>query len=269
MKVSKRPCGIPVPERYSSSGGEVSRGNVSASTRGNISGGSAASGNSDDGATASVPSDRTMQSSGRTRSRRQNDEPAERVSWTSIGYSSNDAVNSFLRDVDQIWKSTCELPNLKKIPDYRLSQTWVEASDGRAYKCVSMIDSRGNRLSTTDIQNDILARISAAKMIRTNSKMAYVGLPGASLGVTSLGSIEAMSRFSKQVKLGKNVLSQCDADAQSFIDACQLELDSVQDLIRRAVDVDGFRSTAYVMIIPQEDGDILPEVMQQLRYFNF
>ena len=210
-----------------------------------------------------------MQSSGRTRSRRQNDEPAERVSWTSIGYSSNDAVNSFLRDVDQIWKSTCELPNLKKIPDYRLSQTWVEASDGRAYKCVSMIDPRGNRLSTTDIQNDILARISAAKMIRTNSKMAYVGLPGASLGVTSLGSIEAMSRFSKQVKLGKNVLSQCDADAQSFIEACQLELDSVQDLIRRAVDVDGFRSTAYVMIIPQEDGDILPEVMQQLRYFNF
>ena len=102
-----------------------------------------------------------MQSSGRTRSRRQNDEPAERVSWTSIGYSSNDAVNSFLRDVDQIWKSTCELPNLKKIPDYRLSQTWVEASDGRAYKCVSMIDSRGNRLSTTDMQNDILARISA------------------------------------------------------------------------------------------------------------
>ena len=279
MKVSKRPCGIPVPERYSSSGGEVSRGNVSASARGpvsasargNVSGDDAAAGNSGDGASpsASLPSDRTMQSSGRTRSRRQNDEPAERVSWTSIGYSSNDAVNSFLRDVDQIWKSTCELPNLKKIPDYRLSQTWVEASDGRAYKCVSMIDSRGNRLSTTDIQNDILARISAAKMIRTNSKMAYVGLPGASLGVTSLGSIEAMSRFSKQVKLGKNVLSQCDADAQSFIEACQLELDSVQDLIRRAVDVDGFRSTAYVMIIPQEDGDILPEVMQQLRYFNF
>ena len=106
-------------------------------------------------------------------------------------------------------------------------------------------------------------------MIRTNSKMAYVGLPGASLGVTSLGSIEAMSRFSKQVKRGKNVLSQCDAEAQSFSEACQLELDAVQDLIRRAVDVDGFRSTAYVMISPEEDGDILPEVMQQLRYFNF
>ena len=46
-------------------------------------------------------------------------------------------------------------------------------------------------------------------------------------------------------------------------------LNEFTGLIRRAVDVDGFRSTAYVMIIPQEDGDILPEVMQQLRYFNF
>ena len=106
MKVSKRPCGIPVPERYSSSGGEVSRGNVSASARGNVSGGSAAYGNSDDGASASGSSGRTMQASGRSRSRRQNDEPAERVSWTFIGYSSSEAVNAFLRDVDQIWKST-------------------------------------------------------------------------------------------------------------------------------------------------------------------
>ena len=78
-----------------------------------------------------------------------------------------------------------------------------------------------------------------------------------------------MSRFSKQVKLGKTVLSQCDSDAQTFSDACQQELDAIQGLIRRAVDVDGFKSTATVMIIPQEDGDILPEVMQRLAYFNF
>ena len=114
-----------------------------------------------------------------------------------------------------------------------------------------------------------MSRISAAKMIRTNSKMAYVGLPGATLGIASLGSIDAMSRFGKQVKLGKTVLSQCEDDAQAFIDACQMELDTVQDYIRKAVDVDGFKSTARVMIIPREDGDILPEVMQRLQYFNF
>ncbi|MGM9739070.1 MAG: hypothetical protein ACI3ZP_00545 [Candidatus Cryptobacteroides sp.] len=114
-----------------------------------------------------------------------------------------------------------------------------------------------------------MSRISAAKMIRTNSKMAYVGLPGATLGVASLGSIDAMSRFGKQVKLGKAVLSQCEADAQAFIDACQVELDTVQDYIRKAVDVDGFKSTDYIMIILREDGDILPEVMQRLQYFNF
>lgn len=249
MTVSKTKCGISIPERYSS-GQEEASGRASASRP-------VASG---------VPST----SGSRNRGRRQKDEEvAERVSWTSIGLSSNDAVNSFLRDVDNVWKSTCELPKLKTVPDYRLSQTWVEASDGTAYKCVSMIDARGNRLSTTDIQNDLMSRISAAKMIRTNSKMAYVGLPGATLGIASLGSIDAMSRFGKQVKLGKTVLSQCEDDAQAFIDACQMELDTVQDYIRKAVDVDGFKSTARVMIIPREDGDILPEVMQRLQYFNF
>ena len=300
MKVSKRPCGLPVPERYS-----PAQGAKGAGASGGVAGDLAADGSGAAGSgTGSVAGDKAGSMAGngsgsysasaagdgsggknsskagfndgiyggqsRPRGRKQKEEEvAERVTWTSIGYSSSEAVNSFLRDVDQIWKATCELPKLKNVPDYRLSQTWVEASDGQAYKYVTLVDAQGNRLSTTDIQNDILARISAAKIIRTNTKMAYVGLPSASLGVASLDSFDSISRFSKQVKLGKTVLSQCDSDAQTFSDACQQELDAIQGLIRRAVDVDGFKSTATVMIIPQEDGDILPEVMQRLAYFNF
>lgn len=299
MKVSKRPCGLPVPERYSPAQGKSGVGDRSVAGdlaadgsgaagsgtgsvagdkagsmvgngSGSYSGSAAGDGSGGKNSSKAGFNDGIYGGQSRPRGRKQKEEEvAERVTWTSIGYSSSEAVNSFLRDVDQIWKATCGLPKLKNVPDYRLSQTWVEASDGRAYKCVTLVDAQGNRLSTTDIQNDLLARISAAKMIRTNAKMAYVGLPSASLGVASLDSFDSMSRFSKQVKLGKTVLSQCDSDAQTFSDACQQELDAIQGLIRRAVDVDGFKSTATVMIIPQEDGDILPEVMQRLAYFNF
>ena len=293
MKVSKRPCGLPVPERYSPAQGKSVAGDLAAdgsgvagngtgsvagdkagsmagNGSGNYSGSAAGDGTGGKNSSKAGFNDGIYGGQSRPRGRKQKEEEvAERVTWTSIGYSSSEAVNSFLRDVDQIWKATCELPKLKNVPDYRLSQTWVEASDGQAYKCVTLVDAQGNRLSTTDIQNDILARISAAKIIRTNTKIAYVGLPSASLGVASLDSFDSMSRFSKQVKLGKTVLSQCDSDAQTFSDACQQELDAIQGLIRRAVDVDGFKSTATVMIIPQEDGDILPEVMQRLAYFNF
>ena len=269
MKVSKRPCGLPVPERYSPAQGKSGAG-ASGGVTGSGTGSVAGDGSGGKNSSKVGFNDGIYGGQSRPRGRKQKEEEvAERVTWTSIGYSSSEAVNSFLRDVDQIWKATCGLPKLKNVPDYRLSQTWVEASDGQAYKCVTLVDAQGNRLSTTDIQNDILARISAAKIIRTNTKMAYVGLPSASLGVASLDSFDSMSRFSKQVKLGKTVLSQCDSDAQTFSDACQQELDAIQGLIRRAVDVDGFKSTATVMIIPQEDGDILPEVMQRLAYFNF
>ncbi len=191
------------------------------------------------------------------------------VVWDFNGKRSrNEAIDPFLADVTAVWNETQDLKD-HMAADYNVKETWVEASDGAVYKIISFVDRAGNRLSTTDIQKAIISVIEGATAVQNKAKLAMVGLPSATIGIMNLGSMDDMSFFGKYVKMGKPALNQCIQEAKSIVELKNMELETVQSYIKRAVNVGQYKSTARVMILPQEPGDTVPAVKQRLEYFSF
>lgn len=194
---------------------------------------------------------------------------AEPVVWDFNGARSrNDAIDPFLADVTAVWNETQDLKDHMGA-DYNVKETWVEASDGAVYKIVSFVDRTGNRLSTTDIQKAIISVIEGATALQNKAKLAMVGLPAASLGLMNLKTMDEMSFFGKYVKMGKPALNQCIQEAKSMVELKNMELETVQSYIKKAVNVGQYKSTARVMILNPEPGDAVPAVKQRLEYFSF
>lgn len=78
------------------------------------------------------------------------------------------------------------------------SQTWVKSKDGTVYKCLSFIGSNGNRLSISSMIQTLQDRIAQGKDIQLSISLAKMGVASASLGVTSVTSIEDMVYFGKK-----------------------------------------------------------------------
>ena len=193
---------------------------------------------------------------------------AEPVIWDLDRKSRNEAIDMFLNDVTTIWSQTQEIKGYMAA-DYSVNETWVEAQDGRQYKIVTFVDKSGNRLSTTDIQKVITTFMEGCKAIQNNAKIALIGLPGATIGLANLTTLEDMSYFGKYVKNGKAALDQCSKEAKTMSDIKQMELDNIQSYMKKAVNVGQYKSTARVMILPKEAGDVPPQAMQRLEYFTF
>lgn len=193
---------------------------------------------------------------------------AEPVVWDLERKSRNEAIDMFLNDVTTIWSQTQEIKGYMAA-DYSVNETWVEAQDGAQYKIVTFVDKSGNRLSTTDIQKVIITFIEGCKAIQNNAKIALIGLPGATIGLANLTTLEDMSYFGKYVKNGKAALDQCSREAKTMSDIKQMELDNIQSYMKKAVNVGQYKSTAHVMILPKEAGDVPPQAMQRLEYFTF
>jgi hypothetical protein len=193
---------------------------------------------------------------------------AEPVVWDLERKSRNEAIDMFLNDVTTIWSQTQEIKGYMAA-DYSVNETWVEAQDGRQYKIVTFVDKSGNRLSTTDIQKVITTFMEGCKAIQNNAKIALIGLPGATIGLANLTTLEDMSYFGKYVKTGKAALDQCSREAKTMSDIKQMELDNIQSYMKKAVNVGQYKSTARVMILPKEAGDVPPQAMQRLEYFTF
>ena len=202
------------------------------------------------------------------KSKKSNKKEAEPVVWDLNKKSRNDAIDSYLNDVTDVWNETEKLKsNLKA--DYDVRQTWVEASDGTPYKIVTFVDKAGNRLSTTDIQKSIISVIEGSSSVQNKAKLAGIGLPSASLGLMNLSSMDDISYFGKYVKSGKTALNQCVQELKTISELKNMELETVQSYIKKAVNVGQYQSTARVMILPKEEEDVVPAMMQRLEYFSF
>ena len=144
----------------------------------------------------------------------------------------------------------------------------MEASDGSVYKCVSFVDSRNNRLSTTDLQKSAIEVSQSAKDLQITAGIAKIDVASATLGIVNL-PLEKMGTYRKLVKLATDALNQCSDDLKQIQEAKDMELETIQDYIKRAIDVGDKKSTAHVMILRLQPGEKAPKAMQRLEYFNF
>lgn len=193
---------------------------------------------------------------------------ADPIVWDLDRKSFNPAVDDFLKDVTNVWKDTERLRNNLAL-DYSINQTWVKAANGAVFKIVTFPDKNGNRVSTTDIQKAINSSIEGGAAIQNNAKLALVGLPGATVGLMNLTKVDDMTYFGKYVKSAKAALDQCSKEAKSIVEMKNDELELIQSYIKKSVNVGPYKSTARVIILQQEAGDVVPATMQSLESFNF
>lgn len=193
---------------------------------------------------------------------------AEPIVWDLDRKSFNPAVDDFLKDVTNVWKDTERLRNTLAL-DYSINQTWVKAANGAIFKIITFPDKNGNRVSTTDIQKAIVSVVEGGTAIQNNAKLALVGLPGATVGLMNIPKVDDMTYFGKYVKGAKAALDQCSKEAKSIVEMKNDELDLIQSYIKKSVNVGPYKSTARVIILQQEAGDVVPATMQSLESFNF
>ena len=167
LKLSKSPCHLPIPDSYTPSGSaNVSSGSAKASSgsandslgSAKVPAGYAAAARGDAAVRgASAARSETAARGGKKSKKEAKVEP--RVEWEVKYYSSGvSAIDSYLSDVNKAWKATKEYQNgAYSMPSS--SETFVQASDGKVYKCFSFVDSRGARLSISDMISKLEARI--------------------------------------------------------------------------------------------------------------
>ena len=254
MTLSKTPCNVPIPEADS-----APLEKPVASTRA-----SQPSTTTSYEVTPSLGAEKPAKKAKEKKAKKE----AEPFVWDLDRKSRNPAVDDYLADVSSVVLQTDELKKQMKL-DYTVNETWVQAQDGSVFKIVTFLDKSGNRLSTTDIQKSITSVIERGTAIQNNAKLALVGLPGALMGITSLANFEEMAYFSKYVKNGKGVMDQCTKDLKTMVEIKNDELEYVQSFIKKAVNIGPYKSTARVMILSKEPGDVVPANMQRLEYFSF
>ncbi|MBR5703769.1 MAG: NPCBM/NEW2 domain-containing protein [Bacteroidales bacterium] len=209
--------------------------------------------------------------SGKGKGKGKSKKEAAPVNWDFDGSRSrNDAIDTYLSDITAVWNEVKEL-EAGIGAGYQVKQDFVRTMAGDVYKCVSFVDKGGNRLSTTDIQKKIIEDIGAAKQIPNKVTLARIGQPSAALGLLNLQSTEAMSKYGKYVKTGKDALTQCANRSKEIVELKNMELEAVQSYIKKAINVGDKKSTAHVMILPLEPGEQpAPGTnMQMLEYYRF
>lgn len=277
LKLSKSPCHLPIPDSYTPSGSaNVSSGSAKASSgsandslgSAKVPAGYAAAARGDAAARgASAARSETAARGGKKSKKEAKVEP--RVEWEVKYYSSGvSAIDSYLSDVNKAWKATKEYQNgAYSMPSS--SETFVQASDGKVYKCFSFVDSRGARLSISDMISKLEARISEGKSVIDDISFAKLGVASAGVGLVSLKSLEDMSIYGKLLKIAPKALNQCSSDVNLSIAQSQAMIDAFNMYRSLALEVDGKSSSDTVLILPAGGSDQIPQALQRLEYFDF
>lgn len=255
LKLSKTPCNIPIPKEYTSS--QAAKKSEAQSAKQTV-------------AQEPAPERATVVQDRKPAKKDKKDKKAKsRIDWEVRAYqSSSSAVNEFLRDVNAMWEKTAQY--MKGNYDFpSASQTWVQSKDGTVYKCLSFIGSNGNRLSISSMIKTLQDRIAQGKDIQFSISLAKTGVASASLGVTSVTSIEDMVYFGKKVKEGSKALAQCNDDISDCVALAQAQIDAFNAYRSSSVSADGKTSSDTVLILRPEPGDTVPGNLQQLEYYNF
>ena len=189
------------------------------------------------------------------------------VVWTYDRLSGDKSVDAYLKAVDEVWKATQDMVAAATV-GYTLSETYVQATNGTVYKAVSLVDASGAKLSITDLLNNNSSFAGVEKSIKMKIVDADICLPSATLALTGLG--ENMFKYGKIVKLGGQAISQCRTQAGEIVELKAAENETINDLLRKAVTVDGVQSTDKTLLIPLLPTESVPAgtPLQQVRYFN-
>ena len=199
-------------------------------------------------------------------SNKRNAQPG-RVEWMHPNSTSRvEAIDQLFRDVDESWEKTNACLYDGAI-DYDITETYVQARDGKLYKAVS-IQRGGRRYGFTEIIARNRAVMDNATSALLTVTASFVGVPGANLGVLNLEG-ENLRIFPEYVKLASKALNQCRKDLKELNKSLEKENESLQKLIRKAITVDGVQSTDKVLLMPLSRGE-KPEgnAFQQIQYFN-
>lgn len=190
----------------------------------------------------------------------------EQIVWEVGKRSRSKEVNDFLAAADEVWRATQKMVKDAQT-NHRLNETYVQGNDGTAYKAVSFVDSRGGKLSISEI----LRKNESFKTSRLNITnlvvSAKIYLPNATLSLPSLG--DKMLEFSSRLKTANKMMSQCGKQADGIIAVKEMESDMINEMLDKALTVDGVESTDKVLLLPLEEGEQVPEgtAMQQVRYY--
>ena len=256
LKLSKQPCGNSIPEKYTPGSSVPERKSDSARS-------------SDAPAVVQDVAGNSSSRRSEDRASRKKADREERVVWEEKSYYSGvDAIDSYLRDVTDTWKSVRQyLESAYEMP--KTAETFVQASDGSIYKCLSFVNDRGARLSISDMVSKLEQRIKAGNDLKFDIGLRQTGVAGATLGLTQLKSLQDMGFYGKLLKSAPKALSQCKGDVDLSIVQSQAMIDAFNAFRAMALDVDGKKSGDTVLILPTGASDQIPDALQRLEYFNF
>ena len=188
------------------------------------------------------------------------------VNWVEPSMSGNSSMDTYLKAVNEVWRANQEMQS-QAGTSYQIKETYVEASDGTAYKAVTFFDAKGNKQSIAGIMAGNNEFANMEKVVRSKAADADLYVTSASLAVPNMG--DKMFEYGKYIRLGSSAVSQCRQQASDLVSIKQMENDVIANMQGRAVVVDGVQSTDKTILLPLSEGETVPEgtVMQQVRYF--
>lgn len=191
----------------------------------------------------------------------------EPIVWELNKRSGNKEVNDFLAASDDVWKATQKMIS-ESATDHTIKETYVQGSDGEVYKAVSFVDGRGGRLSISEILRKNESFNTQKNNIIDLIVLARIYLPNATLSLTNLGS--KMFEFSSLLKTANKMMTQCSNQAEAIVSIKEMENDLINEMLGKALTVDGIESSDKVLLMALEEGERVPEgaSVQQVRYFN-
>lgn len=193
----------------------------------------------------------------------------ERVVWARPDRSARvETIDMLIKDTDEVWELTNDLLN-RSVSSYRVTQTYVQTRSGKYYKAVSLVDGAGQRLSIREVMAFNKQCADACTPIQMKIGTAYIGVPGANLGIVSLEG-DRMFEFPKVIKLASKVLDQCSRDLKAMAEAKEAENQGLQLMLDSAVDIGDYRSTDTVLLMTLSPGEsVTPGTpTQMLEYYN-
>lgn len=191
----------------------------------------------------------------------------EPIVWELNKRSGNKEVNDFFAASDDVWKATQKMIS-ESATDHTIKETYVQGSDGEVYKAVSFVDGRGGRLSISEILRKNESFNTQKNNIIDLIVLARIYLPNATLSLTNLGS--KMFEFSSLLKTANKMMTQCSNQAEAIVSIKEMENDLINEMLGKALTVDGIESSDKVLLMALEEGERVPEgaSVQQVRYFN-
>lgn len=202
----------------------------------------------------------------KSRKKEKAEKEEEPIEWVLNKRSRSKEVNDFLAASDEVWSATQKMKG-EAHTDYKLNETYVQGSDGAAYKAVSFVDSRGGKLSISEILRKNESFKASRRNINNLIVTAKIYLPNATLSLPNLG--DKMLEFSRQIKNANKMMTQCDKQVDGIIAVKEMESDMINEMLDKALTVDGVESTDKVLLLPLGEGEQVPDgtVMQQVRSF--